>query len=314
MAGVKSNLLAGAAASMTNRLPDPDSTSAPPAGKSSIERQSQGRKRLDAAAVIRVDRIIPDPNQPRAEFDPEDLARLAESLRERGQLQPIRVRWDDALDRYIVVVGERRWRSAQIAGLETLACVVVHGEPTADDLLEDQLVENCLRVDLKPIEQAKAYRRLIASRSLSHRQLAERLQIGHASITRALALLDLPESVQAKVEQGVLPPATAYEVSKIEDADTQQEVAKRIVAEKLTREDAAEAVREATKSSLPRGSKGRGASKSRPPRPRTFRLAGGKVTIEPKRAGGTEALLALIEELASMLRAELKEAGVQDAA
>ena len=142
--------------------------------------------------MIRLDRIVTDPNQPRTEFDPESLARLATSLRERGQLQPIRVRWDDTASCYVVVVGERRLRAAQLAGLESLACVVVAGEPTAEDLLEDQLVENCLREDLKPIEQAKAYKSLMASRGLSTRQLAERLQIGAASVAKALALLDTP--------------------------------------------------------------------------------------------------------------------------
>ena len=79
-------------------------------------RSFEGRSRLKTACEIRLDRIVADPNQPRVEFDPESLERLAASLRQRGQLQPIRVRWDEALDRYVVVVGERRWRAARLAG------------------------------------------------------------------------------------------------------------------------------------------------------------------------------------------------------
>ena len=139
MATTKTDMLSNVASSMRERPGvSPGSADAP----SSLARRSEGWKRLEAAAVIRLDRIVADPNQPRMEFDPESLARLATSLRERGQLQPIRVRWDDTASRYVVVVGERRWRAAQLAGLESLACVVVAGEPTAEDLLEDQLVEN----------------------------------------------------------------------------------------------------------------------------------------------------------------------------
>src|SRR5262245_10602659 len=137
----------------------------------------EGRKQLREACAIRVDRIVPDPEQPRKEFDPEALARLAESLKTRGQLQPIRVRWDQSRGGYVVVVGERRWRAAQLAGLETVTCVVVTGAPTAAELLEDQLVENALREDLKPVEQARAFRTLMRDLGLTQQQLADRLQI-----------------------------------------------------------------------------------------------------------------------------------------
>ena len=170
--------------------------------RSALDRQGEGRQaaRRRVHDPARPDR--PGPDQPRTEFDPEALERLAASLKARGQLQPIRVRWDDQADRYVVVVGERRWRAAALAGLESIACVVASGDATPEDLLEDQLVENALREDLRPIEQARAYRTLLAARGLTHRQLAERLQIGHASIARALALLDLPEPIQAEVEAG----------------------------------------------------------------------------------------------------------------
>ena len=217
-------------ASMTDRRAEPG----PPA-TTARSNQFQGRTQLREACLIRLDRLAPDPNQPRTEFDADDLARLAGSLKERGQLQPIRVRWDEPADRYVVVVGERRWRAARLAGLEALACVVLSGNPAPDDLLEDQLIENCLREDLKPIEQANAYQSLMKRRGLSLRQLAERLRVTPGAISKAMALLDLPESIQAQVEEGVLPPATAYEISRVPDREGREALAARAVERKLTR-------------------------------------------------------------------------------
>ena len=115
------------------------------------------------------------------------------SLKQRGQLQPIRVRWDEADQHYVVVIGERRWRAAKLAGLESIACVVVPGTATPEEILEDQLVENCLREDLKPIEQARAYQSLMQRLGLSQRALAEKLTVSQGQIMQALKLLELPE-------------------------------------------------------------------------------------------------------------------------
>ncbi len=266
MAGVKKELLAGVAASMNDTV----MVRREPSG--SLVRQTEGRRRLDTACVIRLDRIIADPNQPRTEFDPDALVRLAESLKTRGQLQPIRVRWDDVNDRYVVVVGERRWRAAQLAGLDTLACVVVTGDASPTDFLEDQLVENCLREDLRPIEQARAYRSVIESRGLTVRALAERLQISHGTIVRALALLGLPEGVQESVERGELGAAVAYELTKIVDGEELAEMAKAATRGGLKRDE----VR--SKVTKPRKAKCRGARKITA---RMFRTSPGpRVTVE----------------------------------
>ena len=107
--------------------------------------------------TVPIAKLVPDSEQPRSEFDDDELQRLAESLRSRGQLQPIRVRWDAIRELWVIVSGERRWRAAGLAGLAALACVEVKGELTPESILEDQLVENCLRSDLKPIEEARAF-------------------------------------------------------------------------------------------------------------------------------------------------------------
>ncbi len=132
----------------------------------------RGVVRSRDAAAIPLDMIVADPSQPRTEFDEEELARLAESLRTRGQLQPCRVKWVEEQGVYMVLVGERRMRAARLAGLATLDCVMVEEPIAADELLVIQLVENALREDLKPVEQARAYRRLMDAKSWSTRELA----------------------------------------------------------------------------------------------------------------------------------------------
>jgi ParB family transcriptional regulator, chromosome partitioning protein len=203
----------------------------------------QGVVRSKDVAQIELDRIVRDPGQPREEFDPESLERLAESLKARGQLQPIRVRWDEGQGAYVIVCGERRWRAARIAGMASISCVIVDGPLDASQLLAIQLVENALRDDLKPIEQARAYRQLMDKNGWSTRQVARELSVAQPQVVRALALLNLPGDVQDQVEQGALAPATAYEIGKLDDPDAQRAMAGQVVAEKLTRQEAVEAVR-----------------------------------------------------------------------
>jgi ParB family chromosome partitioning protein len=195
-----------------------------------------------SSAWIAIDRIERDPDQPREEFDEESLARLAESLRTRGQLQPIRVRWDEGRGAYVVLAGERRWRAARMAGLAELQCVIHDGTPTADERLALQLVENALRDDLKPVEQARAYRKLMEARSWTMTELATELGVHQTSIGRALALLELPCTVQEQVEQGILAPSTAAEIAKIPDAEEQRVVAGEAVSSGLSRSEVAAVV------------------------------------------------------------------------
>jgi ParB family chromosome partitioning protein len=214
--------------------------SAGPLVPSRLQRVSRAKNAME----IPVDKIAPDPDQPREEFEPESLGRLAESLKTRGQLQPIRVRWDEPAGVYRIVCGERRWRAARMAGIETLSCVVVEGPVEPAELLALQLVENCLREDLRPIEQARAFRALMDRQGLSTHQLARELSVPQSSVVKALALLDLPESVQEQVEAGRLSTGTAYEVSRVSDPNEQRAIAERVVSERLTRQEAVEAIRE----------------------------------------------------------------------
>jgi ParB family chromosome partitioning protein len=263
-------------------------------------RSFEGRSRLKTACEIRLDRIVADPNQPRVEFDPESLQRLASSLRQRGQLQPIRVRWDEAMDRYVVVVGERRWRAAGLAGMASIACVVASGNPSPEEILEDQLIENCLREDLRPIEQARAFRALLTRLGISQRQLAERLQVSPPTITRALALLELPDSIQSSVDAGEIAPHTAYEISKIGDAAVQAEVADQAARGRLRRDDMREMVTRAPR-------QGRGSARA------WVHNAGGRVRVTLAPLADDVGHEELIEALRSALAALRKKARGQAA-
>ena len=267
---------------------------------------------LKRAFLIPVDRIVPDPEQPRREFDPEGLRELAESLKNRGQLQPVRVRWDEPSGNWVLISGERRWRAAALAGLPSLQAVEAKGTLTTDEILEDQLVENCLREDLKPIEQARAFKSLMDVRGWSHRQLAEQLHIAPSAVSQALALLRLPDAVQESVEVGNLAPSAAYELSKVNDPEDQARLAAQVVAEGLSRAETAEAVRRTSSRTIT--GKGRGAGKDRKVKPRVFRTkAGTRVTVESRKALDNESILAELAEVMDQIKA-MHPAGDQAAA
>lgn len=232
---------------------------------------------------IPIDQISSTGDQPRLDFDPADLDHLAQSLRAHGQLQPILVRRDDASpDRFIVVCGERRLRAAALAGLAALDCTIVDGHLDPDDVLTAQLVENALRRDLKPLEQAAAFRSILQRRPLTHRQLADLLCISHQTITRSLALLDLPRPVQLQLERGHLSVSAAYEISKLDDPAEQVALAESTQADRLARSDVAALVRrQAASSPKPRPncrSSGPGAN-PRPASTRSYPITGGRVVV-----------------------------------
>src|SRR5262249_26351369 len=153
------------------------------------------------------------PEQPRKEFDEEDLDRLAASLKARGQLQPIRVRWDEAASQWVVVAGERRFRAAIRAGLASLLCVEARADQSAEDRLGDELPENCIRGALKPSERAQAFKAFPERKGWSSRDLPEPLHASAAGIAQAPALLSLPEPIQERVDAGALAPTVAYEIA-----------------------------------------------------------------------------------------------------
>lgn len=266
----------------------------------------QGVRRRSDVSDIPLSKIGTDPDQPRKFFDDDAIDRLAESLKSRGQLQPIRVRWSEGRGEYVVVVGERRYQAAMRAGLSTLACVVVDGEIPPDELLSIQLIENCLREDLRPMEQARAFRALMDANGWNQSRLGEELRITQSAVAKALASLDLPDRVQEMVDLGHLDRSKAYELSRLDDQVDQVAMAEMVVAEGLSRDQTAEVVRRAARAS---GSKSRGrGAKSKLPAERTYKASGGlKVVVTGRKGFDVLAWVEALEEAALAARGKLEQ-------
>lgn len=153
-----------------------------------------GRRRLTGAFHIKIERIEPDPNQPRKQIDPQYIEELARSIRSLGVLQPITVRYIEAEDRYRIIAGECRYTAAKQAGLSELPCWVK--TPKAEDVLLEQIVENWQRSDLNPFELADSLAILRDANGLTQRQLAERTGKSTAEVSKLLTILDLDPEVQ----------------------------------------------------------------------------------------------------------------------
>lgn len=180
---------------------------------------------------IPIGAITPNPRQPRQSFDEEALAELAASVREVGLLQPVVVR---ALmpGRYELVMGERRWRACQQAGLEHIPAIIRITRD--DDLLRDALMENLHREQLNPLEEAAAYQQLLDDFGATHEELARKVGRSRPHISNTLRLLGLPLPVQRRVAAGVLSAGHARALLTLTDPEAQDQLARRIVAEGLS--------------------------------------------------------------------------------
>ncbi|GAA4541913.1 ParB/RepB/Spo0J family partition protein [Pseudonocardia xishanensis] len=197
---------------------------------------------VEVGAVYReipVGAIRPNPRQPRTQFDDEHLAELEHSIREFGLLQPVVVR-DMGEGLFELVMGERRWRASQRAGLEVLPAIV---RSTGDEaMLRDALLENIHRVQLNPLEEAAAYEQLLAEFGVTQTELADRIGRSRPVVTNMIRLLKLPVAVQRRVAAGVLSAGHARALLGLDDAAAQEELATRIVAEGLSVRATEEAV------------------------------------------------------------------------
>src|SRR5262249_8401661 len=155
---------------------------------------------------------------------------------------------------WIIVSGERRYRAAILAGLETVTCHFIDRPLTVVEIRQQSLIENLLREDLAPLEAARGYQQLLELSGWSVRRLAEALNISHGTVSKALALLGLPADIQTLVDDGSLSAASAYEVSHLEGEEPQRELAHRVLNEGLKRDEAGQAVGKVAK---PRSGKGR---------------------------------------------------------
>lgn len=184
---------------------------------------------------IDITALVPDPSQPRKTFPAEAIERLAASIKKRGVLDPLRVICDAARESYLVATGESRLRAAKVAGLTHVPCIVVDALDEAD-LLADRLTENLLRLDLTPMEEAAGIAKLKRLKGCSGKALAELYGFSTAQISRAEALLSLPDDIQARVNEGRIGESAAVELSRLPDEQTQRELANAIAEKRLTRD------------------------------------------------------------------------------
>jgi ParB family transcriptional regulator, chromosome partitioning protein len=194
---------------------------------------------------IAVEKLMADPSQPRKTFIEAEISRLADSIRARGILQPLRVLRDDSRQAFLILTGECRWRAARQAGLTQVPCLVIDGELDEVDKLADQLSENGVRHDLTPMEEAAALARLKALKGCNSKALVDEYGFSAASITRMESLLRLTPDVQAMVGTGpgMVPPSAAYEISRLDDRQAQLELAHAVAARRISRDAVAETVR-----------------------------------------------------------------------
>jgi ParB family chromosome partitioning protein len=180
---------------------------------------------------IPIGTLTPNPRQPRQIFDQESLEELAASIHVVGLLQPVVVR---AIlpGHYEIVMGERRWRASQLAGLEYIPAIV--RETSDNDLLRDALIENLHREQLNPLEEAAAYQQLLEDFAATHDELAKRVGRSRPHISNTIRLLNLPAGVQKRVAAGVLSAGHARALLAVPEVAAQEHLAHRIVAEGLS--------------------------------------------------------------------------------
>lgn len=183
--------------------------------------------------TVPIDLIKPSRYQPRSRFNDQDLAELSESIKAQGVIQPIIVTAQNGV--YELIAGERRLRAAKLAGLSKIPVVI--RKVTDQEQFVIALIENIQREDLNPIEEARAYRRLISEFNLTQEALATRIGKGRVVIANTLRLLSLPEHIQIAVSEGAISAGHARSLVSIGDAKVQEEAAERILKENLTVRD-----------------------------------------------------------------------------
>jgi ParB family transcriptional regulator, chromosome partitioning protein len=182
-------------------------------------------------ADLPIGQVAPNQVQPRQVFDEDAMAELVHSINEVGLLQPVVVRRSGS-ESYELVMGERRWRAAQEAGLDTIPAIVRQTEDA--DMLRDALLENLHRSQLNPLEEAAAYSQLLEDFSCTHEELAERIGRSRPQISNTIRLLKLSPAVQRRVAAGVISAGHARSLLAVEDPDRQDRLAARVVAEGIS--------------------------------------------------------------------------------
>lgn len=201
--------------------------------KTTPEVTGESNEKAVEGIFVNINKVEPNREQPRKNFDEDALVELSESIKQFGVLQPLLVQ--DRKDYYEIVAGERRWRAAKIAGLKEVPVIIK--DLTEQEKAEISLIENIQREDLNPIEEAVAYKKLLTEFNLKQDELAERVSKSRTAITNSMRLLKLNDRVQEMVIAGRLTTGHARALLGIEDAERQIEVAEEVADNKLNVRD-----------------------------------------------------------------------------
>lgn len=183
--------------------------------------------------LISINLIKPNVDQPRKEFDKEKIMNLANSIKEHGIIQPLILKKQD--ESYVIVAGERRWRAAKEIGIKEIPAIVM--ELTDKQVLEISLIENIQREDLNPIEEAKAYKKLIDDFDLTQEELSLKIGKSRVAITNTLRLLNLDEMVQQFLIEGIITEGHGRALLALPNLNMQHEICQRIIDENLSVRD-----------------------------------------------------------------------------
>lgn len=184
----------------------------------------------DRVLEVPIEEVVPSPMQPRTEFADEYLDELVESIREKGIIQPLIVRW--AAGRYELIAGERRWRASRKLGLEKVKIIV--REASDQEVLEMALVENLQREDLNPIEEARAYSRLAVDFGMKQAEIASRVGKNRATVANAIRLLELEADIQSMIENGEISVGHAKVILGLPSEESRRSAAKQIIERKMS--------------------------------------------------------------------------------
>ena len=265
--------------------------------------------RSDAGVqMVEIERIVSNPHQPRERFAHENLRELADSIRAHGVLQPlvvsqVRNTENEALPRYQLIAGERRWQAARLAGLATVPVVV--REASAQEMLELALIENIQRADLNPLEEASAYRHLIDDFHLTQEQVAERVGKSRVAVANSVRLLKLPEEARSAIGEGQISEGHARALLRLEDVGDQRALLKKILDEGLSVRQAEALASHQTRATHPRAARrdatAESESSARDPEARRLeeqfrRALGTKVTLQRHRSGGGRLIIEFFSE------------------
>jgi ParB family transcriptional regulator, chromosome partitioning protein len=179
----------------------------------------------DEIQHVPLEKIDPCVYQSRERFDEAEDRQLADDITTNGQLQAGVAWFDPGRGRYVLIIGERRFRALKIAGKPTMALAIVRGSLTPGQMLQKNLAENIQRASLNPIERGKAFRRLMQLEDLNASEVALRMNVSNAMVSRDLSLLDLPDSLQARVATGELPASVGAAIARVGDDETRRALA-----------------------------------------------------------------------------------------